>query len=76
MAVMKGLRMLSSWSSMSQVHIMLFWGRPTLNAFGVVVLTAHLVLTFLDANNTVVTLRGDQQAARAYYSVSLQLPPK
>lgn len=48
-------------------------GKPTLNTFGAVVSTPHLVMKFFHSTNRVVAVRGDQRAARKCYNISLHL---
>lgn len=45
---------------MLQAHIM---GRPSLNAFGAIVSTSHLVVKFVDIVENLVSIHGDRQTA-------------
>ncbi|KAK7279755.1 hypothetical protein RJT34_24812 [Clitoria ternatea] len=48
-------------------------GRPTLNAMEAVVSTPHLLIKFIDKDNTVSSIRGDQEMARYCYNLSLNM---
>jgi len=49
-------------------------GRPSLNSLGAVVSTPHLALKFPSASGDIITVHGDQKAARECYMASLKLP--
>ena len=49
-------------------------GRPSLNLLGAVVSTPHLALKFPSASGDIITVHGDQKAARECYMASLKLP--
>ena len=49
-------------------------GRPSLNAIGAIVSTPHLAMKFPSPSGDILTVHGDQKAARECYMASLKLP--
>jgi len=49
-------------------------GRPSINALGAIVSTPHLAMKFPSPQGDIITIHGDQRAARECYMASLKLP--
>ncbi|XP_027911521.1 uncharacterized protein LOC114170230 [Vigna unguiculata] len=49
-------------------------GRPSINALGAIVSTPHLAMKFPSPEGDIITVHGDQRAARECYMASLKLP--
>ena len=49
-------------------------GRPSINTLGAIVCTPHLAMKFPSLQGDIITVHGDQRAARECYMASLKLP--
>jgi len=49
-------------------------GRPSINTLGAIVSTPHLTMKFPSRQGDIITVHGDQRAARECYMASLKLP--